>query len=162
MRLWLAKVLQGSSSFSEVLMVLEASARASAGLEGLVNFSEVLSGYLKFSQDISWVLRVSQVLYGLLMCQRTSMDTSGSLSFRVVLFLYFSISPQFTNVLSYSSILSDSQRFYGSEWLFKRFWVHQGFPRYWRCLHGPVPNICEEKRTLENLRTPGNLRDFVC
>ena len=85
-------------------MVLEASASASAGLEGLVNFSEVLSGYLKFSRDISWVLRVSQVLNGLLMCQRTSMATSGSLSFRVVLFLYFSISPQFTNVLSYSSI----------------------------------------------------------
>ena len=51
----MAKVLQGSSSFSEVLMVLEASARASAGLEGLVNFSEVLSGYLK-----------STVLYGYL------------------------------------------------------------------------------------------------
>ena len=44
----MAKVLQGSSDFSEVLMVLEASARASAGLEGLVNFSEVLSGYLMF------------------------------------------------------------------------------------------------------------------
>ena len=32
------------------------------------------------------------------------MALSGSLSFRVVLLLYFSISPQFTKVLSYSSI----------------------------------------------------------